>query len=165
MNLEPLLPLFFICLTKVRMFLETVKLLENLFWKNNTTNNSKNPLLLIGQVYSVIVSKNKTILIVWFSKIGRTFQFVKSFLKKIGNRDFTTNVVNLLFVAREGIEPPTSRLWALRATAATISRYELYDRPPLSPSHLSTSCAGCTSGSHHILFLRTYLENKSHKLK
>jgi hypothetical protein len=41
----------------------------------------------------------------------------------------------------------------------------LYDRPPLSPSHLSTSCAGCTSGSHHILFLRTYLENKSHKLK
>ena len=81
-NLEPLLPLLFTCLTKVRMFLETVKLLENLFWKNNTTNNSKDPLLLIGQVYSVIVSKNKTIIIVWFSKIGRTFQFVKSFLKK-----------------------------------------------------------------------------------
>ena len=78
-NLEPLLPLFFICLTKVRMFWETVKLLENLFWKNNTTNNSKDPLLLIGQVYSVIVSKNKTTLVVYISKIRRTFQFVKSF--------------------------------------------------------------------------------------
>lgn len=126
-------PLLFICLTKVRMFWETIKLSENLFRKNNTTNNSEDPLLLIGQVYSVIVSKNKTILIVWFSKIGRTFQFVKSFLKKIGNLDFTTNVVNLLFVATPWNRTKLFRLMRPMEHLAPRPPFYFNDYKPTSP--------------------------------
>jgi len=58
-NLEPLLPLLFTCLTKVNESFETVKYFCKFFWADNTTNNSYDPLLVIGQVYSVIISKNK----------------------------------------------------------------------------------------------------------
>ena len=51
-----------------------------------------------------------------------------------------------LFVARGGFEPPTSRLWAWRATSATISRYKINnwsgstDYPQSKDGPLFTHC-------------------------
>ena len=82
-------------------------ILTNSFFLDRIITYLVDPLLFVGQANSSVCQRHQSVLPDWTTKIEKHFQFVKHFVKKIGNLDFTTNVVNLFLVAGDGFEPPT----------------------------------------------------------
>ena len=78
------------------------------------------------------------------------------------NFSISQTFCKLFFVAREGFEPPTSRLWAWRATSAAISRYIFHSKNFQIKSHKVKTIFSNnqTSVGHFFLRLSSHLVYK-----
>ncbi len=89
-----------------------------------------------------------------FTKIWITFQLIKFFVKN-----------SLTIFCCEGeIRTRDLKVMSLPSYHCSTSRYILMITIPLPHGHLSTSCAGCTSGRNQFLMLKN-LVKKSHDSK
>ena len=115
LNLErPLYPTFVVYLTTIGGRLSVFSLLIKINPRVSSSNILMDKFVMlknVSETYSINYGwwDLNSVFLNCYTKIQQFFILSSTFV--------------IFFVAGEGIEPPTSRLWALRATAATIPRY------------------------------------------
>ena len=139
---ESLQPVSFICFTKVRKFWETIKLFLKLFfdWWFERIHSSLivspdylvDPLHFIGRANSSVCQRLQSVLPDCFSKIRRTFQFVKSFFKKNREPRFYDRSQPILSCER-GNRTPDLKVMSLASYRCYYLAIYLYDYKPTSP--------------------------------